>query len=107
MIKRKYLLSLIVGLVVLILIVALAIYKRPLRETEEVKVAKAAIQTAKEAGAEEYAPYRLKVAQEHLLKAQKTRKREEAKSLALQAKKDAEIAEFLAKRAQRLKKETE
>lgn len=106
MVKKKYPL-LIAGLIILTLIVALAIYKRPLRETEEVKVAKAAIQTAKESGAEEYAPYRLKVAQEYLLKAQKNRKKKDAKSLALQAKKDAEIAEFLAKRAQRLKEETE
>jgi len=106
MIKRKYLLSLIAGLVILILIVTLAIYKRPLK-TEEIKNAKIAIQSAKEAGAEEYAPQRLKIAQDNLLKAQKTRKKEEARSLALQAKGDAEIAEFLAKRAQRLKEETE
>ena len=55
MIKRKYLLSLVVGLVVLISIVVLSIYKRPLK-IEEIRNAKIAVQKAREAGAEEYAP---------------------------------------------------
>jgi len=102
MVKKKYLLLIIAGLVVLVLIVALAIYKHS-PKIEEIRAAKIAIQSAKEAGAEEYAPQRIKIARNNLLKAQKSRKKEEAKSLALQAKGDAEIAEFLAKRAQKLK----
>lgn len=69
--------------------------KRPLPETVDAQIA---IQQAKKAGAEEYAPNRLWSAQDYLTRASGARKKKEAKELAREAEVDACIAEYKAKR---------